>query len=79
MERLNAAPQDTDSRTVETVTADITLTEAGTLDAKLSEKLGSNKPNVQVLSIAGPFNARDVECLHTLTALEKLEMTDAET
>lgn len=79
LERLNAAPQDTDSRTVETVTADITLTEAGTLDAKLSEKLGSNKPNVQVLSIAGPFNARDVECLHTLTALEKLEMTDAET
>ncbi len=76
LERLSVAPENTDSRAAGLVTASVTLTQAGTLDTKLGEALGANKLMVQELTISGPFNATDVETLHTLTALEKLNITN---
>lgn len=70
---------DVSSRTTQPVTATLVLNEAGTLDAKLTEALGEAKLTVQNLTISGPFNATDVMTLHTLTALEKLDMTNVET
>ncbi len=61
------------------LTATVTLTTAGTLDAKLTEALGNNKLMVQDLTISGFINASDVETLHTLNALEKLNISNVET
>lgn len=79
LELLNGGTQSssTDSRATEPVTAHVTLTDTDRLEAKLAEALGDAAPTVQKLTISGTFNAIDVEFLHTLTALQSLDMTGA--
>ncbi len=78
LERLNAASQNADSRAADPVTATVTLSETDRLEAQLTAALGDAKLTVQNLTISGTFYAEDVTFLHTLTALEKLDMTNAE-
>ncbi len=80
LEPLGDASQSTnaDSRTTEPVTATVVLSETDRLKDQLDAALGDFKSTVQHLTISGTFYAVDVEYLHTLTALEKLDMTHAD-
>lgn len=63
------------SSRAELITADIPDLTAGNLSAKLVAKLGENSTNVQVLTLAGEFNATDAVYLETLTKLQELDMS----
>lgn len=72
----NGAQGSTDSRASTPVTASVALTETSRLTTQLAAALGNEAQTVQELTISGIFYAEDVEYLHTLKALEKLDMTD---
>lgn len=77
MEQWNNDAQGcTDSRASTPVTASVALTETNRLETQLAAALGNEAQTVQELTISGIFYAEDVEYLHTLKALEKLDMTD---
>lgn len=75
---LNGEPSagNTDSRGTTPIAAEVQLSETKRLQTQLTATLGNDAAAVQELTVSGTFYAEDVEYLHTLKALEKLDMTN---
>lgn len=75
---LNGEPSagNTDSRGTTPIVAEVQLSETERLQTQLTATLGSDASAVQELTVSGIFYAEDVEYLHTLKALEKLDMAN---